>query len=612
MGGFHRRVAFVDLTRESVDVVDISHSLQQSVLGGRGLGVALLALHGPCREPLEDDAQLCLMAGPLTGSDFPLANRLALVFRSPLTRTVAWAMTGGYIATEMSKGGLDGIVVSGRAKQPCYLQMRGSQITVQPASHLWGLGAVETVSRLKAAHADAHALAIGPAGERLSPVATVINDKGRASGVRHGVGSVFGSKQLKGIVVERTGGPTIKPNGAAAWRDLLARLQQQLRASPLLSSKSGSLAVHGTPIAVEALGRHEALPTHNYRRTRLEGHEAIGGRRMSETVLRARLTCSHCPVRCRREVGAEGKYRHLTEGPDYSQLSSLGSNCEVRDLEALGYMNHLCYELGLDPIEVGNGLALLAELTEIGEVRDGLRWGDADRMIELIHDIGAQQGLGQVLSGGVTSAALTFGAPGLAMSVKGISLQNVDPRPEPAWGLLNATESFGSAAHVWTYADLVTALADAGVRPLVSPNSTPREIASAVRYRQDLVAVLDSLTSCAFSSYAFSLEDYAEAMALVTDEPCTPSALLLAGERMVNQERAFNRANGFTAADDTLPTRFTEEPVLDGIHAGKVCSLQAMLDEYYALRGWPDEGRETAMAPVRSSTSGRGPGWSQC
>ena len=121
-------------------------------------------------------------------------------------------------------------------------------------------------------------------------------------------------------------------------------------------------------------------------------------------------------------------------------------------------------------------------------------------MIELIRSIGTQQGLGRVLSGGVTSAAMAFGAPELAMSVKGISLQNVDPRPEPAWGLLNATESFGSAAHVWTYADLVIALEDAGVNPLVTRHSTPREIAAAVRYRQDLVAVLDSLTSCAFAA----------------------------------------------------------------------------------------------------------------
>ncbi len=391
----------------------------------------------------------------------------------------------------------------------------------------------------------------------------------------------------------------MKPADGAAYRDLLARLQQQLRSSPLLSSKTGSLAVHGTPIAVEALGQHEALPTHNYRRTRLERHEEIGGRRMSATVLKNRLTCSHCPVRCRREVGAEGKYRHLTEGPDYSQLSSLGSNCEVRDLEALGYMNHLCYELGLDPIEVGNGLALLAELTEKGLVHDGLRWSDADRMIELIRSIGAQEGLGRLLSGGVTSTAMALGAPELAMSVKGISLQNVDPRPEPAWGLLNATESFGSAAHVWTYADLVIALEDAHVNPLVTRHSTPREIAAAVRYRQDLVAVLDSLTSCAFSSYAFTLEDYAEAMQLMTDEPWSPSTLLLAGQHIVNQEREFNRANGFTAADDTLPTRFTAEPVPDGIHAGTVCALQPMLNEYYALRGWSDEDHGLSMSPVR-------------
>jgi aldehyde:ferredoxin oxidoreductase len=600
MRSFQRRVAFVDLTKESVELLDIPRSLQLDVIGGRGLGVALLAAHGRSREPLEDEAFLCLMAGPLTGSDVPLANRLALVFRSPLTRTVAWAMTGGYIATELRKGGLDGIVVCGRAKQPSYLLVRGARITIEPAAVLWGAGAVDTVSRLQGAHEDSHVLAIGPAGERLSPVATVINDKGRASGVRHGVGGVFGSKQLKGLVVQRTGAPAIKPADTAAGRDLQARLQRQLRASPLLNAKTGSLAVHGTPIAVEALGRHEALPTRNYRRTRLEGYEAIGGLRMSETVLKARLTCSHCPVRCRREVGADGKYRHLTEGPDYSQLSSLGSNCEVRDLEALGYMNQQCYELGLDPIEVGNGLALLAELTGNGVVRDGLRWGDADRMIALIDEIGTGRGVGRVLNRGVAAAAMAFDAPELAMSVKGISLQNVDPRPEPAWGLLNATESFGSAAHVWTYADLVMGLADAGVEPLVTPASTPREIASAVRDRQDLVAVLDSLTSCAFSSYAFTLEDYADAMALMTGDAWTAASLRLAGRRIVDQERVFNRANGFTAADDSLPTRFTAEPVPDGVHAGRVCALEPLLDEYYALRGWSDEGRALAMAPVRS------------
>jgi aldehyde:ferredoxin oxidoreductase len=89
-------------------------------------------------------------------------------------------------------------------------------------------------------------------------------------------------------------------------------------------------------------------------------------------------------------------------------------------------------------------------------------------------------------------------------------------------------------------------------------------------------------------------------MALMTGDAWTAASLRLAGRRIVDQERVFNRANGFTAADDSLPTRFTAEPVPDGVHAGRVCALEPLLDEYYALRGWSDEGRALAMAPVRS------------
>jgi aldehyde:ferredoxin oxidoreductase len=164
------------------------------------------------------------MVGPLTGTDFPLANRLAFVFRSPLTRTIASALTGGYIATELKKGGLDGLVITGRATHPCYLVIRGTKVEIRGASSVWGRGAVEAVTALQDAHEDAHVLAIGPAGERLSPVATVINDKGRASGVRHGIGSVLGSKNVKGIVVERNGGPKVEPADSTAYKSLLRRV----------------------------------------------------------------------------------------------------------------------------------------------------------------------------------------------------------------------------------------------------------------------------------------------------------------------------------------------------------------------------------------------------
>ena len=126
----------------------------------------------------------------------------------------------------------------------------------------------------------------------------------------------------------------------------------------------------------------------------------------------------------------------------------------------------------------------------------------------------------------------------------------------------------------------------AGVVPRVSADSPPRQIAQAVRDRQDLVAVLDSVTSCAFASYAFSLDDYAEALTLATDEPFTAAELLESGSRIFGLERQFNLANGFTPRDDTLPARFTYEGVPDGRHQGKVCDLEPLLDEYYAQREW--------------------------
>lgn len=584
MLGYHRRVALVDLSTGTVEYLQPAVTQLRDFIGGRGLGAALLSEQGAITEPLDPESVVCLMAGPLTGTDFPLANRLAFVFRSPLTRTIAWAMTGGYVATELKKGGIDGLIIRGRAADPCYVMIEGTRIEIRPAQLLWGMGAVESVTALQDAHENAHVLAIGPAGERLSPMATVINDKGRASGVRHGIGGVLGSKNLKAIVVRRSGAPKLEPVDSAMYKSLLKRLHTKLRDSALLNPKTGALAVHGTPIAVEALGKREALPTRNYRFTRLTHYEDIGGLRMSKTILRDRLTCAQCPVQCRREVGADGKYRYVTEGPDYAQLSSLGSNCDVTDLPALGYMNALCYELGLDPIEMGNTLALLAEATERGRVREGLQWGDADRMIELIQLTGVPRKLGSVLTLGASRAAATLGVPDLAMTVKNISIQNVDPRPEPAWGLLNATENFGAAAHIWTYADLVTAMEDAAVEPLLTHDSTAREVAAAVRYRQDLVAVLDSLTSCAFSSYAFTPSDYAEALSLMTGESFTAATLLAAGARIFALERRYNSIHGFTDDDDTLPARFTHEGVPDGIHAGAVCDLDALLTEYRRQR----------------------------
>jgi aldehyde:ferredoxin oxidoreductase len=515
-----------------------------------------------------------------------MANRLTLVFRSPLTGAIAWANTGGYAASELKKAGFDAIVVTGASREPVYLLVDSGRVELVEASGIWGLGAFDAVTRLRARHGDSRVLAIGPAGENLVRFANVVNDMGRASGVRLGVGAVMGSKRLKAVVIPS---PQRMAPGVADRRLRLEASKaaaSRIRASRLLNKETGLLAVYGTPIAVDALGRNDAIPYKNYRYTRVEGYERVSGEAMRRSILISRLTCSYCPVMCRRETASGGRYSFRVEGPDYAQISSLGTNNALLDLEAIAYLNYLSYDLGLDPIEAGNVMALLAEITEeAGLGGEGLRWGDAGRMAELLGLTAVREGIGAVIAEGADALASRLGYPGKAVTVKGATIQNTDPRVEPAWGLINAVEAYGGAAHIWVYGDLVKSLEAVGVPQLIGDHGDPREVAAKTAYKQRLVAALDSLQVCAFSSYALAPEDYAIALKAVTGAEFTASGLLAAGDRILDLERAFNESVGIAPSADRLPPRFTEEPVPDGRHKGKTCDLEPMKEAYYEERG---------------------------
>jgi aldehyde:ferredoxin oxidoreductase len=57
-----------------------------------------------------------------------------------------------------------------------------------------------------------------------------------------------------------------------------------------------------------------------------------------------------------------------------------------------------------------------------------------------------------------------------------------------------------------------------------------------------------------------------------------------------------NVARGVSRKDDILPFRVMNEPIPDGPSEGRYCpkdKLDAMLDKYYALRGWSEDGIPT-------------------
>jgi len=170
-----------------------------------------------------------------------------MVFRSPLTRTIAYANTGGYAATALKLAGFDALEIRGRSDSPKYVLVRGGEITLLDASPLWGKGASECIKLLKSKHGDVRVLSIGIAGENKVKFANIVNDAGRSSGVRHGAGAVLGDKRVKAVVIAADYSLRVTIANREKFMDLLRRLNSKIRGSPLLNRVTGLFSIYGTP-----------------------------------------------------------------------------------------------------------------------------------------------------------------------------------------------------------------------------------------------------------------------------------------------------------------------------------------------------------------------------
>ncbi|MGQ9668520.1 MAG: aldehyde ferredoxin oxidoreductase N-terminal domain-containing protein, partial [Anaerolineae bacterium] len=205
-GGDVGKLLFVDLSTNSIEIKDLAEDMIRNFLGGYGLGARILySMMKPGADPLGPDNVIGFVPGVLTGSGAPFSGRYIVVCKSPITGGWNDANSGGYFGPELKKAGFDGVFVTGAAKEPVYIWIHDGQAEIRSAKHLWGMDC--TAGRealLKETDPKAQEAMIGPAGENLSLIATVMNDRHRAA-ARGGPGAVMGSKKLKAVVVRGTG-----------------------------------------------------------------------------------------------------------------------------------------------------------------------------------------------------------------------------------------------------------------------------------------------------------------------------------------------------------------------------------------------------------------------
>lgn len=581
MYGWAGKILEVDLSNEKITETKLDEKLARDFIGGRGLGVKILYDRvGPEVKPLDPENLLIFATGPLTGTLSPTSGRHCVVTKSPLTNTISDSQSGGYWGAELKFAGYDAIIVRGKAKKPVYLWVRDGGAEFKDAKALWGKGTHATTDGICKELGDdkVKVACIGPAGEKLVKIAAIINDKYRASG-RCGVGAVMGSKNLKAIAVRGKGEPKIA--NEELFKIYVRECQKVLKENPVTGT---GLPTYGTAVLVNIINEHGVYPTRNFQTGVFPTADKTGGETIAETILVRNKGCYACPIACSRVTKVEGGEH---EGPEYETIGAFGGMCGVDNLEAIAKANLLCNDLGLDTISMGNTIGCAMELSERGKFK-GPKFGDEKAVVELTQKTAMREGLGEKLAEGSARLAEECGMPELSMSVKGLEIPAYDPRGIQGHGLAYATSNRGGC-HLRAYMIAPEIL---GIPKLMERFSTSGKPETVIIF-QDLVAAIDSLVLCEFTSFALETVQYAKLLTSATSVEFTDEQIMTIGERIWNLERLYNLREGFSAEDDTLPKRLLEEPMPEGPSKGRTSMLAKMLPSYYSFRGWNSKGVPT-------------------
>ena len=250
MAGFHGKLLRINLTNGQIDLEKLDLDLAKKFIGGRGLGTYFISKEVPAdTEPLSPENKLIIVTGSLTGSKAPACGRHMVVTKSPLSGTIASSNSGGFWGAELKKAGLDLIILEGKSAKPCYLSIKDDKVELKDASKLWGKLVSETTDMLLEVEEEpkGRVLTIGPAGENLSLIAAIMNDKFRAAG-RSGVGAVMGSKNLKAVFVRGTG--KLEPADQEKTKKIVKVALDKIKQCDVTST---GLPTYGTSVLVNVI-----------------------------------------------------------------------------------------------------------------------------------------------------------------------------------------------------------------------------------------------------------------------------------------------------------------------------------------------------------------------
>ena len=627
------KVLWVDLTNGNWHEEILPESFYRKYLSGLGLGSALIYRDMPAgADPLGPDNILGLVSGLLTGTGSLFTGRWIAVAKSPLTGTWGDANCGGTLAPAIKQCGYDGIFFTGASPTPVYLFIGPHGPELRDASALWGKDAIETEDELVKIHSGKKKPAvacIGEAGEKLSLISGIVNDRGRLA-ARSGLGAVMGSKKLKAVVL--TGSKRITSVHPLQMRLLSWSCKRKVllpfkfpnakifigvgKLIPRLPFGfsydgyllDGILDRYGTPGLMSTGIETGDTPFKNWAGSLKDfpGVHQVNRADLVQAKQKYKYHCYSCPLGCGGILNVDEKLPE-THKPEYETIAGFTTLLLNRDMRLVYTINEYLNRAGMDTISASNTVAYALECYEKGwitkEDTGGLEltWGNSEAIWAVVQQMVRREGFGATLTDGSRAAARKLRPEAIEAAVQagGQEIGFHDPRMDAGMGLHASVEptpgrhTTGSLQYyeiyrLWTRCKKVPRISFFYAKESKHETSGQR-IEEAVA-NSDFTQFYNGAGGCMFGMFmGVDRTPIFEWMNAATGWDYTPDEYMEIGRRIQTLRQAFNIREGIHPMDLKVNKRLFGIPLKEGPNKGSTFDLEAMMHSYWKIIGWDEQ-----------------------
>ncbi|MBU8892278.1 MAG: hypothetical protein KOO66_05830 [Bacteroidales bacterium] len=551
------KVLYIDLTKKRYFVKD-RKDLFEKYLGGTGVATQLLLEECPEGiDAFDADSPIIFAVGPLSGV-FPLASKTCAMFKSPHTGDLGESHAGGRSAIAIRMAGYGAIVIKGKSELPIYLSISKGKVLFKNATTLWGMKDGSVAARVMRQNEDGEGLRaifrIGQAGENMVTFANVTTETYRHFG-RLGLGAIFGSKMLKGIVV--SGKQMIEVTNKKEYRALYDQIYNAATESPVMQKYHDV----GTAINIKSLNSVNALPVKNLQRSSTEDIKSVTGEEIAKHHLARRVACAHCPVACihlayLREPYDDDPYFYKTTPVcyDFELIYSLGTMVGITEPKALLKLIDIVERVGVDAISMGVVLSWITEMFEKNRIKEddlnglSIQWGDVDTYIELVKNITKPSTeFLKACSKGVSFASSVYGGKEFAMQFGKNEMPGYHTGPAGYLGFLLGAR----------HSHLDNGGYSVDQKELVKVDLSPEQVVDKLLDEEAIRQILSSIAVCFFARGIYDLKLVSEAIKLLgfsLDE----KKLMDIGKQIHLNKYKFKMREGFSFDKLDIPERIYE------------------------------------------------------